>query len=83
MANVVMYTKPNCSYCDHAKRLLNAKGVSFEEIRVDLDPVLLTKMIELSGRRTVPQIFINDKSIGGFDDLADLDMKGRLDELLK
>lgn len=83
MAKVVMYTKEQCPYCRHAKTLLNAKKVAFEEIRVDLNAAELEKMIKLSNRRTVPQIFINDLSIGGYDDLAALNQSGKLDELLK
>lgn len=83
MAKVIMYTKEYCPYCRHAKELLNAKKVAFEEIRVDLDAAELEKMMKLSNRRTVPQIFINDVSIGGYDDLAALNKSGKLDELLK
>lgn len=82
MATVIMYTKDHCSYCTHAKNLLNAKHIPFEEVRVDLDANALEKMIKLSNRRTVPQIFINDQSIGGYDDLAALARSGKLDELL-
>lgn len=83
MAKVVMYTKAQCPYCDMAKNLLNSKNVSFEEIRADLDEKALEDMMRLSNRRTMPQIFINDQSIGGYDDLAALDKAGKLDELLK
>lgn len=83
MAKVIMYTKEQCPYCRHAKALLQAKKVAFEEVRVDLDTAELEKMIKLSNRRTVPQIFINDLSIGGYDDLAALNKSGKLDELLK
>jgi glutaredoxin 3 len=83
MAKVVMYTKANCPYCDHAKDLLNAKKVSFEEIHVDQSQESLEEMMRLSGRRTVPQIFINDQAIGGFDDLAKLAETGELNNLLK
>lgn len=83
MAKVVIYTKDHCSYCDWAKRLLDNKKVSYQEIRVDLDPAKLAEMVQLSNRRTTPQIFINDKSIGGFDDLTALDQSGELNDLLK
>lgn len=83
MAKVVMYTKAQCPYCDMAKNLLNSKNVSFEEIRADLDEKALEDMMRLSNRRTMPQIFIDDQSIGGYDDLAALDKAGKLDELLK
>jgi glutaredoxin 3 len=82
MAEVIMYTKASCPYCDYAKNLLAAKNVNYEEIRVDLDPEKLTEMIERSNRRTVPQIFINGESIGGFDDLWELEKKGQLDTKL-
>lgn len=83
MAKVVMYIKQNCAYCDFAKQLLDNKKVAYQEIRVDLDPTKLTEMVTLSNRRTTPQIFINDVSIGGFDDLAALETAGKLDDLLK
>jgi len=82
MANVVMYTKNNCPYCDWAKELLKAKNVSYQEIRVDLDPAKREEMERLSGRRSVPQIFINDKSIGGFDDLSALVRSGEFEKLM-
>lgn len=82
MAKVVIYTKENCPYCDWAKQLLDSKKISYEEIRIDLLPDKRTEMIERSGRRTVPQIFINDKSIGGFDDLSALAKNGTLNQLL-
>jgi len=83
MAKVVIYTKQNCAYCEYAKQLLDNKKVAYQEIRVDLDPAKLTEMLTLSNRRTTPQIFINDTSIGGFDDLAALETAGKLDDLLK
>ena len=82
MAKIVMYTKDNCPYCDWAKKILDAKNATYEEIRVDLLPDKLAEMIELSGRRTVPQIFINEKAIGGYDDLSALAKAGTLDQLL-
>jgi glutaredoxin 3 len=83
MANIVVYTKKDCPYCVMAKELLNARGKTFSEIRIDLDESKREEMIRLSQRRTVPQIFINDQSIGGYDDLAALAKSGKLDELLK
>lgn len=83
MAKVVMYTKEDCPYCDMAKTLLKARHVNFEEIRVDLDESKREEMMQLSQRRTVPQIFINDQPIGGYDDLAALAKAGKLDDLLK
>ena len=82
MAKVVIYSSATCPYCVQAKKLLDHKKVVYEEIRVDLDPEKKEEMIERSGRRTVPQIFINDQSIGGFDDIWALEQKGELDKLL-
>lgn len=82
MPKVIIYTKDHCPYCIKAKKLLSAKNAAFTEIRVDLDESKREEMIRLSNRRTVPQIFINDQSIGGFDDLATLTRSGKLDELL-
>ncbi len=82
MAKVVMYTTQQCPYCVRAKALLRHKGVAFEEIDVSEDLELRAKMIEASGRRTVPQIFINDRAIGGFEELRALDQEGELDRLL-
>lgn len=79
---VIIYTTDTCPYCVYAKRLMDQKKISYEEIRVDVDPVVRDEMIALSGRRTVPQIIINDKPIGGFDDLQALEQSGRLDALL-
>lgn len=82
MAKVIIYLTNHCPYCVSAKDLLQRKNVSFEEVRVDLDEDQLARMMQLSGRRTVPQIFIDDKPIGGFDDLAALEKSGELDKLL-
>ncbi len=82
MAEVVVYATATCPYCMRARRLLERKGVSFEEIRVDLEPSRWREMEERSRRNTVPQIFIDGRPIGGFDDLAELDFDGELDELL-
>ena len=83
MAKVIIYTNATCSYCASAKNLLDSKKIRYEEIRTDLDPAKRIEMERLSGRRTTPQIFINDQSIGGFDDLSALDKSGKLTELLK
>jgi glutaredoxin 3 len=83
MAKIVIYTKDHCPYCVWAKQLLDNKHVSYEEIRVDLNPEKLDEMMQLSNRRTTPQIFINDQPIGGFDDLSALDKSGELAKLLK
>lgn len=83
MANIVMYTSAVCPYCINAERLLASKGVTeITKIRVDLQPEKREEMIAQTGRRTVPQIFINDRHIGGFDDLRALDLAGGLDPLL-
>lgn len=83
MARIVVYTTPFCPYCLAAKRLLAAKGAAFEEIDVSSDPQLRAEMTQRAGgRRTVPQIFIDDTHVGGSDDLHALDRQGRLDVLL-
>ncbi len=81
MDEVIVYTKDYCGFCAQAKALLDAKGVTFTEIDVTHDPALEAEMIERSGRRTVPQTFIDGRHIGGFDDLTALDAAGRLDPL--
>lgn len=82
MSKVVMYTTEFCPYCVNAKRLLSAKGASVNELRVDLEPDLRKDMMNKSGRRTVPQIWIGDVHVGGFDELWTLDRSGELDALL-
>ena len=82
MAQVIMYTTQQCPFCVRAKALLRHKGVPFEEVDVGADDVLRDKMVEESGRRTVPQIFINGSPIGGFEELQALDEQGDLDRLL-
>ena len=80
---VLMYTTAVCPYCQMAERLLRSKGVAeIEKIRVDLDPGRRQEMMERTGRRTVPQIYVGDRHVGGFDDLAALDRSGGLDPLL-
>lgn len=83
MANVTIYTTNSCPYCKMAKDLLNSKQIAFTEVRIDLDEKKRDEMMQKSQRRTVPQIFINDQAIGGYDDLATLAKSGKLDELLK
>jgi glutaredoxin 3 len=84
MPAVKMYTTAVCPYCIRAKQLLNAKGVAqIEEIRIDTDPAARAHMMEITGRRTVPQIFIGDTHVGGCDDLMALDAKGGLVPLLQ
>jgi len=81
-AHVTMYHTAMCPYCVRAERLLEAKGVEIEKIRVDLDPEQKVIMMQKTGRRTVPQIYVGDTHVGGFDDLYALDQAGRLDPLL-
>ena len=84
MPAVKMYTTAVCPYCIRAKQLLTAKGVAqIEEIRIDTDPEARAHMMEITGRRTVPQIFIGDTHVGGCDDLVALDAKGGLVPLLQ
>jgi glutaredoxin 3 len=82
MPNVIMYTTRVCPFCVRAKALLNAKGIEFEERTVELSPEGRQLLIDLSGRRTVPQILINDTPIGGFEELAALNRSGELDRIL-
>ena len=82
MASITIYSKETCPYCDSAKRLLASKGQTWTEIDVEAEPSQLDEMIERSGHRTVPQIWIGERHIGGFDELAALDRAGELDELL-
>lgn len=82
MAKVRMYTTAVCPFCQMAERLLQSKGAEIDKIRVDLDPAVRTVMMEKTGRRTVPQIYIGDTHVGGYDDLAALDRAGKLDPLL-
>jgi len=79
---ITLYTKNHCSFCKRAKALLREKGVTFTDIEITNDPVGMAEMVERSGRRTVPQIFIGDVHVGGGDDLAALDAAGGLDPLL-
>ena len=82
-AKILMYCTASCPYCVRAEQLLNRKGVvSIEKVRVDLEPERREEMKTRTGRRTVPQIFIGDAHVGGFDDLAALDHAGGLDPLL-
>ncbi len=84
MAKVLMYTSAVCPYCINAERLLHSKGVEdIEKIRIDLQPERRLEMMEKTGRRTVPQIYIDSQHIGGFDDLRALDLAGGLMPLLE
>lgn len=83
-ASVKIYATENCPYCVRAKALLKQRGVvSIDEVRVDLHPAERQTMIELTGRRTVPQIFIGTRHVGGCDDLIALDQRGELQALLQ
>lgn len=77
-----MYSTRFCPYCMAARNMLNGRNIQYEEIGVDGKPELRREMIALSGRHTVPQIWIGDRHVGGFDDLRLLDSQGRLDKLL-
>lgn len=83
MARVLMYSTAVCPYCQRAEALLNARGVhQIEKVRVDLDPERRAEMMSRTGRRTVPQIYIGETHVGGFDDLSALDRDGKLMPLL-
>ena len=79
---VTIYTSALCGYCAMAKRLLDSKGVRYDEIPVDMDVKRRAEMEQRSGRRTVPQIWIGERHVGGYDDLAALERAGQLDALL-
>ncbi len=81
-AHVKMYTRRYCGYCSAAERLLDRKGVAYENIDCSNDPETRHWLVEVTGRTTVPQIFINGQSIGGFDDMNALDRAGKLDAML-
>jgi glutaredoxin 3 len=83
MAEVRIYTGVACPYCVQAKRLLDRKGVTYREINVSGDLASRAEMMQASGRRTVPQIFIDGRAIGGFDELYELEQAGELDALLQ
>lgn len=83
MARIVVYTTPICPYCERAKTLLKQKGLEYEEIDVSVNNSVRNEMMKKAGgKRTVPQIFINDQHIGGSDDLLALERDGKLDSLL-
>ncbi|MEK9720254.1 MAG: glutaredoxin 3 [Quisquiliibacterium sp.] len=82
-ASVTMYCTAVCPYCIRAERLLRARGVeNIEKIRIDMDPQARDEMMQRTGRRTVPQIYVGQTHVGGFDDLAELDVGGELAALL-
>lgn len=81
--HILMYSTGTCPFCERAEALLKARGVmSIEKVRIDLEPVRRDEMTTRTGRRTVPQIFIGDTHVGGFDDLSALDRAGKLTQLL-
>jgi glutaredoxin 3 len=83
MSQVLMYSTGVCPYCQRAEALLKARGVTaIEKVRIDLEPVRRDEMVARTGRRTVPQIFIGETHVGGFDDLSALDREGKLTPLL-
>jgi glutaredoxin 3 len=82
MPAITVYTKPTCPYCLAAKALLRSKGARFSEISIEGDRAKTLEMMERSGRRTVPQIYVGDTHVGGYDDLRALDARGGLDSLL-
>jgi glutaredoxin 3 len=83
VARVAVYTTRSCPYCVRAKRLLEARGIAYDEIDVGHDAALRAELVERTGRRTVPQIFIDGDPIGGFDELAALDASTRLADLIE
>ena len=82
MATIIVYSKNFCPYCDRAKNLLNRKGAKYEERNIDGNAEELKKLFDKTGMKTLPQIFINDNLIGGFDDMNALDKLGKLDALI-
>ena len=82
MAKVEIYTTKLCPYCHRAKALLLHKGIAYNEIDVSFDPAMRRQLLDRTGRRTVPQIFINGKSVGGYDDIAELEQEGKLSALV-
>ena len=80
--HVKVYSGRLCTYCNAAKRLLESKGVKYQEIMIDIDQSMRKEMEKLSGRTSVPQIFIGDTHVGGFDDLAELNREGKLSSML-
>jgi glutaredoxin 3 len=83
MPKVTVYTKRNCPFCVRAKRLLDAKGVAYDEVDVEGKDDLRVWLVEASGQKTVPQVFVGDRALGGFSDLDALERAGRLDPILR
>ncbi|PIE02975.1 MAG: glutaredoxin 3 [Acidobacteria bacterium] len=81
--NVKIYTTKICPYCIRAKMLLKKKNITFEEVNVGNDPQMRMKLVEMTGMRTVPQIFFDNRSIGGFTELQALDHSGELDKIIQ
>ncbi len=79
MENITVYTSPSCPYCVMAKRLLASRELAYEEVDISAEPARLQEMLTRSGRRTVPQIFIGERHVGGYDDLVRFDRQGQLD----
>ena len=79
---ITIYTGHRCAYCNAAKRMLDSKDVTYTEININEDPAKAEEMVERTKRQTVPQIFIGETHVGGFDDMAELNSEGKLDELL-
>jgi glutaredoxin 3 len=82
MPKIEMYTSANCAYCVAAKNLLKSKGLDYQEIRIDTDPARREEMLARTRRRTVPQIFVNDRHVGGYDDLVAVERSGELAKLI-
>ncbi|MEE8113322.1 MAG: glutaredoxin 3 [Nitrososphaerales archaeon] len=82
MPKIIVYTKEICPFCKYAKALLRSKGVDFEEIDIGIDEALQEKIWQLSGRKTVPQIFVDGRPVGGFEELRELDASGELEKIL-
>ncbi|HTI97213.1 MAG TPA: glutaredoxin 3 [Rudaea sp.] len=82
MPKIEMYTSANCAYCVAAKNLLKSKGLDYAEIRIDADPVRREEMLARAQRRTVPQIFVNDRLVGGYEDLVAAERSGELAKLI-
>jgi glutaredoxin 3 len=82
MSEVTIYTTATCGYCQMAKRLLAQKGIAAKEVDVGVDHLLMRDMMQRTGRRTVPQIYIGEQHVGGYDDLVRMEQQGALDEAL-
>lgn len=83
MPKVQVYSKQHCAYCVRAKALLQKKGVAFDEVDVEHDDAKRVWLVEASGQRTLPQIFVDDRSLGGYSELEALDRQGKLDPILR